>query len=182
MICPTCNKEIEDGVLVCEYCGQEFVYEEYEEEAAEEAAEGVAEGVAEEAVEETAEETAVESVENDVEEVEVAKKSYKRFKITAFILALCGIATMLTPVGFVLSILALIFNRVYKKKSGETSKMVKATKVLGIIVLIISTIASAVIIIGGGTFTVNNWRDFERFGKRFVRWVEDFFKLFRVFR
>ena len=35
MICPTCGKEIEDGALVCEYCNQEFTYEEEAVEAAE---------------------------------------------------------------------------------------------------------------------------------------------------
>ena len=35
MICPKCNKEIKDRSPVCEYCGQEFAYEEYEEETVE---------------------------------------------------------------------------------------------------------------------------------------------------
>lgn len=229
MICPTCNKEIEDGVLVCEYCGQEFVYEEYEEEeevvaeeatveeVAEEAAveevaeEAVVEEVAEEAaVEEVAEETVVEEVAEEtveeeaveeaaVEEVteevteevaeevaeaeeEVAVAPKKGLSIAAFVCAICGAAFALTPAGIVLSILALVFNYKYKAKGGEVTKMVKATKILGIIALAVSGAVFVIGLCSGSFLAATRWNDCEKFVRRFIDWVGDFFKLFRVFR
>lgn len=217
MICPTCNKEIEDGVLVCEYCGQEFVYEEYEEEeevvaeeaAVEEVAEEVAvEEVAEEAVveevaeetveeevaeetveEEAVEEAAVEEVteETVVEEVaeaeaEVAVAPKKGLSIAAFVCAICGAAFALTPAGIVLSILALVFNYKYKAKGGEVTKMVKATKILGIIALAVSGAVFVIGLCSGSFLATTRWNDCEKFVRRFIDWVGDFFKLFRVFR
>ena len=225
MICPTCNKEIEDGVLVCEYCGQEFVYEEYEEEeevvaeeaaveeVAEEAAveevaeEAAVEEVAEEAaVEEVAEETVVEEVAEEtveeeaveeaaVEEVteevaeevaeaeaEVAVAPKKGLSIAAFVCAICGAAFALTPAGIVLSILALVFNYKYKAKGGEVTKMVKATKILGIIALAVSGAVFVIGLCSGSFLATTRWNDCEKFVRRFIDWVGDFFKLFRVFR
>lgn len=217
MICPTCNKEIEDGVLVCEYCGQEFVYEEYEEEeevapveeaveeapaeeavVEEEVEEAVVEEIAEETVEEAVVEEAVEetvveeAVEETVEEVAeepiqaVEKKntaeSKNGFKIAAFVCAICGAAFAFTPAGVVLAILALVFNGKYIANGGEVSKMTKATKIVGIIALAVSGAILVVSLCSGSFLAATRWNDCEKFVRRFIDWIGDFFRLFRVFR
>ena len=163
MICPKCNKEIKDRSPVCEYCGQEFAYEEYEEETVVPSVEKVAPKATEEAE-------------------ESVKKPSNKLSIAAFVCAICSIVFIFTPVGFILSLLALIFNRAYKKSGGDVNKVVKATKIIGIIVIIISGIITAMALAGGSIFAANRWDDIEEFCEDFADWVGDFFKLFRAFK
>lgn len=176
--CPVCGKEIEYGAPACPHCGQELGWGEVEETVAEETVE-----VAEETAEETAE-AVVESYEEaeEVEEVDVGEKSPKGFSIAAFVLSICGAVFALTPIGVVLSVLALVFNGVYKKKGGESNKITKATKIIALIALIVSALVTVTVLAGGSVFAILNWDNLGKFFKGFWNWLERFPKLFRVFK
>lgn len=118
MICPTCGKEIEDGALVCEYCNQEFTYEEEATEVAE------AEAV-EEAVEEVAEEVE-----------EVAGPS----NVLAILSLVCGGLGILGFFPLIASIAGIILSVIYKKKGGKN--------VMGKVGLILSIVSIALRVIG----------------------------------
>ena len=173
--CPVCGKEIEYGTPACPHCGQELGWGEVEETVAEETFE-----VAEETTEETIE-TYEDAVE-EVEEVEVGEKSPKGFSIAAFVLSVCSAVFALTPFGVVLSVLALVFNGVYKKKGGEPNKMTKATKIISIVALIVSALVTVTVLAGGSVFAILNWDNLGKFFKGFWNWLERFPKLFRVFK
>lgn len=122
MICPTCGKEIEDGALVCEYCNQEFTYEE-------------------EAVEEVAE---VETVEDDAV---VVNQPSKVLAIIALVCGICGILGIFAPITPIASIVLAI---VYMKKGGvDAKKMAKIGMILGIIGLVLTVLSFVVSVIAG---------------------------------
>ena len=130
MICPTCGKEIEDGALVCEYCNQEFTYEE---EVAE----------AEEVVE--AEEVAEAE---DVEEVAGPSN------VLAILSLVCGGLGILGIFPLIASIAGIILSVVYKKKGGKNvmgkvglilSIVAIVLKVVGIILSIVAVVAVIVL-------------------------------------
>ena len=132
MICPTCGKEIEDGALVCEYCNQEFTYEEEATEVAE------AEAV-EEAVEEVAEEVE-----------EVAGPS----NVLAILSLVCGGLGILGFFPLIASIAGIILSVIYKKKGGKNvmgkvglilSIVAIVLKVVGIILSIVAVVAVIVL-------------------------------------
>ncbi|MBQ8546444.1 MAG: hypothetical protein IJ437_05850 [Clostridia bacterium] len=128
MICPTCGKEIEDGALVCEYCNQEFTYEE-------------------EAVEDAAK---VEVVEDD------AVVANQPSKVLAIIALVCGILSLagniiglgiLSPVFAIASIVLAV---VYMKKGGvDGKKMAKIGMILGIVGLVLFVIVFVVSLVVG---------------------------------
>lgn len=123
MICPTCGKEIEDGALVCEYCNQEFTYEE-------------------EAVEGAAEET-VETVVDG----EVKAQPSNVLAIIALVCGICGILGVFAPFT---SIAAIVLAVVYMKKGGvENKKMAKIGMILGIVGLVLFVVSCVVSIIAG---------------------------------
>ena len=124
MICPTCGKEIEDGALVCEYCNQEFTYEE----------EAVAEEVAE--------------VVEEVEEVSGPSN------VLAIISLVCGGLGILGIFPLIASIAGIILSVLYKKKGGKSalgkvgmilSIVALGLKILGIVLGVVAGIALVVL-------------------------------------
>ena len=128
MICPTCGKEIEDGALVCEYCNQEFTYEE-------------------EAVEEVAE---VETVEDDAVVAAQPPKALAIIALVCGILSLAGNVIGLGILSPIFGIASIILAVVYGKKGGvDGKKMAKIGMILGIVGLVLAVLAIAISVIAG---------------------------------